>query len=190
MPWPISFPSGRSTDSTSSVRTILFGHDLAEAFKKGLKKYKPNAEIVGEAYHPLWTKDFAPYLTKIKGSGAEVIFTGDYCRMRATLLKQARELGIKLPFANLFMDDPNSLSAVGPAGTVGLLNMDQCSLNDGDIRSIRPVFLDGTTNGRDGRSPITRPCTSGRRRQRGAPFPCIGSWMSSSGPGAPIRRRL
>lgn len=108
----------------------LYGHDLAQAFREGLKKYKPNAEIVGEAYHPLWAKDFAPYLTKIKGSGAEVIFTGDWEPDAGNMLKQARELGIKLPFATLYMDHPNSFSAVGPAGTAGLLRLDQCLLND------------------------------------------------------------
>ena len=108
----------------------LFGHDLAEAFKKGLKKYKPNAEIVGEDYHPLWTKDFAPYLTKIKGSQAEVIVTGDWDPDAGTLLKQARELGIKLPFAHLFMSDPNVLLPVGPSGSVGLLHIDSFLLDD------------------------------------------------------------
>ncbi|RLB14032.1 MAG: hypothetical protein DRG82_14580, partial [Deltaproteobacteria bacterium] len=56
----------------------MFGHDLAEAFKAGLKKYKPDAQIVGEAYHPLFAYDYAPYLTKIKASGAQVIFSGDW----------------------------------------------------------------------------------------------------------------
>ena len=108
----------------------MFGHDLAEAFKKGLKKYKPSAEVVGEAYHPLWAKDLAPYLTKVKGSGAQVVFTGDWEPDASNLLKQARELGLKVPFANLYMDHPNSFFAVGPSGTAGLLRLDQCLLND------------------------------------------------------------
>lgn len=103
----------------------LFGHSLAESFKAGLKKYYPEAEIVGEDYHPLFAKDFAPYLTKVKASGAEVIFTGDWMPDGGNLLKQARQLGVKLPFANIFMDEPNSLSAVGPEGTVGLINFNQ-----------------------------------------------------------------
>jgi ABC-type branched-subunit amino acid transport system substrate-binding protein len=108
----------------------LFGHNLAEAFKKGLKKYKPNADIVGEAYHPLWTKDFAPYLTKIKGSGAEVIFTGDWGQDGSNLIKQARELGVKLPIAHVLIDQPNALYAVGPAGTLGLLNVNEFLMDD------------------------------------------------------------
>ena len=59
---------------------------MADGFKKGLKEYYPEAQIVGEDYHKLFLTDFAPYLTKIKASGAEVIFTGDWipgCRQPA-----------------------------------------------------------------------------------------------------------
>ena len=102
----------------------MFGHDLAEAFKAGLKKYKPDAQIVGEAYHPLFAYDYAPYLTKIKASGAQVIFSGDWPPDSGNLLKQSRQMGMMLPFANIFMDEPNSLAAVGPDGTVGLVHAD------------------------------------------------------------------
>ncbi|ACL03688.1 ABC-type branched-chain amino acid transport systems periplasmic component-like protein [Desulfatibacillum aliphaticivorans] len=103
----------------------LFGHSLADAFKKGLAKYYPEAEIVGEDYHPLFAKDFAPYLTKAKASGAEVIFTGDWMPDGGNLVKQARQLGVDLPFANIFIDEPNSLAAIGPEGTKGLVNLNQ-----------------------------------------------------------------
>ena len=95
----------------------LAGHDIASAFKQGMKKYKPNAEIVGESYHPLWTKDFAPYLTKIKGSGAEVIFTSDWAADVQNLIKQSRQMGVNLPLAGPHVDDPQPLETVGgPAG--------------------------------------------------------------------------
>ncbi len=108
----------------------MFGHDMAEAFKKGLKKYKPDAQIVGEAYHPLFMKDFAPYITKIQGTGADAIYTGDWLPDSGNLLKQARDMGVKLPFVNLFMDEPNSLAGVGPAGTVGLQHVNQFLIDD------------------------------------------------------------
>ncbi len=55
-----------------------FGHLIAESFKNGLKEYYPDAQIVGEDYHKLFLTDFAPYMTKVKASGAEVIFTADW----------------------------------------------------------------------------------------------------------------
>ncbi|MDD4242063.1 MAG: ABC transporter substrate-binding protein [Smithellaceae bacterium] len=100
-----------------------FGRELAAGFKKGLKEYYPEAEIVGEDYHKLFQTDFAPYLTKIKASGAEVVYTGDWSPDAANVLKQSRQMGITLPFANLFMDEPNMLAEVGVEGTKGLMNI-------------------------------------------------------------------
>jgi branched-chain amino acid transport system substrate-binding protein len=105
----------------------LFGHSTAAGFKKGLKEYYPEAEIVGEDYHKLFLTDFAPYMTKIKASGAEVIYTGDWVPDAANLLKQARSMGIKLPIANIFVNEPNFLHAVGVDGTDAMLNISQYS---------------------------------------------------------------
>jgi len=101
----------------------LFGHDLAAGFKRGLKEYYPGAQVVGEDYHKLFLTDFAPYLTKIKASGAEVVFTGDWIPDAANLVKQARQLGIKLPFAHIYLDDPNFLHEVGVEGSKGLVQL-------------------------------------------------------------------
>jgi branched-chain amino acid transport system substrate-binding protein len=102
-----------------------FGHVLAEGFKKGLKEYYPDAQIVGEDYHKLFLTDFAPYLEKIKASGAEVVFTGDWIPDAANLLKQARQMGIAQPFAHVFMDEPNFLTEIGVEGTKGLVQISQ-----------------------------------------------------------------
>jgi ABC-type branched-subunit amino acid transport system substrate-binding protein len=101
-----------------------FGHGMADSFKAGLKEYFPGAQVVGEDYHKLFVTDFAPYLEKIKASGAEVIYTGDWIPDAANLLKQARQMGVNLPFANLFMNEPNFLHEVGVEGTKGLMNID------------------------------------------------------------------
>jgi len=103
----------------------LFGHSMAEGFKVGLKEYYPDAQIVGEDYHKLFLTDFAPYLEKIKASGAEVIYTGDWIPDAANLLKQSRQMGITLPFANIFLDEPNMLHEVGVEGTEGLVHLSQ-----------------------------------------------------------------
>lgn len=100
-----------------------FGHEFAENFKQGLKEYYPEAILVGEDYHKLFLTDYAPYLTKIKASGAEVIFTGDWLPDAGNLLKQSRQMGVMLPFANIYIDDPNTLNDVGVEGTKGLVNL-------------------------------------------------------------------
>lgn len=102
-----------------------FGRLLGEGFRKGLKEYYPEAEIVGEDYHKLILTDFAPYLEKIRTSGAEVIFTGDWIPDGSNLLKQARKMGITIPIANLFLDEPNTLNEIGVEGTKNLVNITQ-----------------------------------------------------------------
>ncbi len=99
-----------------------YGHDMAAGFKRGLKMYKPNAVIVGDIYHPLFQKDMAPYITKVMASDAEVIFCSDWLPDAGNFLKTARELGVDLPIANMYIDDPNVLAPVGIKGITGLVN--------------------------------------------------------------------
>jgi ABC-type branched-subunit amino acid transport system substrate-binding protein len=103
----------------------LFGHSMAEGFKEGLQEYYPAGELVGEDYHKLFLTDFAPYLTKIKASGAEVVYTGDWIPDAANLLVQARQMGLDLPFANIFINNPPFLIEVGVEGTKGLVHLEQ-----------------------------------------------------------------
>ncbi len=100
-----------------------FGHGMAEGFRKGLKEYYPEAQLVGEDFHKLFLTDYAPYLEKVKASGAEVIYTGDWLPDAGNLLKQARQMKVMLPVANIYMDEPNSLHEVGVEGTNGLTNL-------------------------------------------------------------------
>ncbi|MCK9275271.1 MAG: ABC transporter substrate-binding protein [Syntrophales bacterium] len=100
-----------------------YGHLIGSAFKDALQKYKPGAEIVGEDYHPLFIKDFAPYITKVQASGAQVIFTGDWSPDSQNLLIQARQMKCMLPFANIYMDSPAQWVAVGVEGSKGLVNL-------------------------------------------------------------------
>lgn len=107
-----------------------FGHLIAESFKNGLKEYYPEAEIVGEDYHKLFITDFAPYMTKIKSSGAEVIFSADWAPDITNLLKQSRQMGIYLPIANLYLNDSNGLQNVGIKGSDGLVHIDTFDVTD------------------------------------------------------------
>jgi len=104
-----------------------FGHEIAAGFKQGLKEYYPEAQIVGEDYHKLFLTDYAPYLTNIRASGAEVLYTGDWPPDSDIMLKQARQLKINIPFANLYLDDASELAAIGVKGTTGLVHFNQSS---------------------------------------------------------------
>jgi branched-chain amino acid transport system substrate-binding protein len=107
------------------AQDYAWGHSSAGAFKKAIKETKPSAQIVGEEYFPVYTKDFAPYLEKVRASGAEAIIQMAWGADNENLIKQSRELGLKsplnpelyIPMASPFLDDTRPLEVIGgPAG--------------------------------------------------------------------------
>jgi ABC-type branched-subunit amino acid transport system substrate-binding protein len=107
------------------AQDYIWGHSSAGAFKTALKEAKPKAQIVGEEYFPVFTKDFAPYLEKVRASGAEVVVQMAWGADNENLIKQSRQLGLKsplnpeyyIPMASPFLDDTRPLEVVGgPAG--------------------------------------------------------------------------
>jgi len=82
-----------------------FGYEAAEGFKRALKEFRPDAEIAIEVYHPLMTKDFAPYITKLNASGSQAIFTANWGSDLSLLLKQGRGLGLTAQVAAYYLED-------------------------------------------------------------------------------------
>ena len=82
-----------------------WGHDVAKYYKKFIKEIAPDTEIVGEEYHPVFNKDFAPYISKINASGADYVITGNWGTDLAQLIIQGRKLGMKVPVGCCFLDD-------------------------------------------------------------------------------------
>ena len=111
------------------AQDYLWGHSFAGAFKKALLKVRPDAKIVGEDYFPQLTKDFAPYLEKIRASRANVVITGAWGADNDNLIKQSRQLGLKNPlnpgmyiqFASPFLDDTRPLETIGGPAGAGLI---------------------------------------------------------------------
>jgi len=99
-----------------------FGHAVANDFKSTLKKEIPDLRIVGEDFHPLATKDFRPYLTKILDSGAEIIFTGNWGTDLEVLMRQGAQMGVKARYATYFLDDRAHLSSVGQFAVGSFVN--------------------------------------------------------------------
>lgn len=76
-----------------------YGHEIADEFKQQLKIYLPTAQIVGEDFFPmLATKDFGPIINKVIGAKADAVFNGAWGPDASLLIKQARALGLKVPF--------------------------------------------------------------------------------------------
>jgi branched-chain amino acid transport system substrate-binding protein len=90
-----------------------FGRDAAASFKKVLKRLKPDSELVGEIFHPFSVKDFGPYVTKIMGSGAEVIFVATWGPDLINFIKQGRSLGMKQVLGCFYLDNADVMNVVG-----------------------------------------------------------------------------
>jgi branched-chain amino acid transport system substrate-binding protein len=88
------------------------GRDFSRDFKKYLKMEMPDAEIVGDDFHPLNNKDFAPYINKIINSKADAIATYNWGVDLTLMVKQARSLGLKAPFpiVSVFGGDPVAIN--------------------------------------------------------------------------------
>jgi branched-chain amino acid transport system substrate-binding protein len=106
-----------------------FGYDVSEAFKKAMKRLKPDWQLVGEDYHPIGMKDLAPYISKILSSGAEVLITGNYGADLRILIKQAASLGLKAKIGCYYLSDPFVLQEIGDAA-IGDIAAEMYILNE------------------------------------------------------------
>ncbi|MGT2430273.1 ABC transporter substrate-binding protein [Cupriavidus basilensis] len=62
---------------------------------------RPDVQFVGEALHPLArVKDFAPYVSRIKESGADTVVTGNWGQDLSLLIKAAGDAGYELNYLN------------------------------------------------------------------------------------------
>ncbi len=71
------------------------GVQVAKYAKENLKAKRPDVQIVGEDLHPLaQVRDFAPYIAKIKASGADTVITGNWGSDLALLIKASNDAGL------------------------------------------------------------------------------------------------
>jgi len=97
------------------------GHQFCEGVMNAIKEFRPDSEIVLEIYHPLFTKDFAPYITKINESGAQWIFTGNWGPDLGLLVKQGNNLGLKAKIISTWIEDHPILTDCQDAA-IGILS--------------------------------------------------------------------
>jgi branched-chain amino acid transport system substrate-binding protein len=96
-----------------------FGHAVSESFRKFFNKIKrPDAEIVGEDYHPIATKDFGPYITKALATKPDVVITGNFSVDLTGMIKQARALGLNAVMGTYYLENPTWIKQIGE-GSLG-----------------------------------------------------------------------
>lgn len=94
-----------------------FGHAVAREARRQLGALRPDVRIVADELHPmLRVKDFAPYATKIKASGAQAVITGNFSNDLTLLVKAAREVGFDGKFYTFYGNALGAPAALGDAG--------------------------------------------------------------------------
>ncbi|NQW66234.1 MAG: branched-chain amino acid ABC transporter substrate-binding protein [Burkholderiales bacterium] len=93
------------------------GQQVVKYAKENLARKRPDIEIVGEDLHPLaQVRDFAPYIAKIKASGADTVITGNWGSDLALLVKAANEGGYNGRFFTYYTGVTGTPTALGQGG--------------------------------------------------------------------------
>lgn len=94
-----------------------FGHDVSSLARAALATKRPDISVVGDEFHPIGrVKDFAPYVAKIRASGAGAVVTGNWGNDLTLLVKAAREQGLDTKFYTFYGNSLGAPAALGDAG--------------------------------------------------------------------------
>jgi branched-chain amino acid transport system substrate-binding protein len=93
------------------------GQQVTKFAKENLARKRPDVQIVGEDLHPLaQVRDFAPYIAKIKASGADTVITGNWGSDLSLLIKAANEGGYSGKFYTYYTGVTGTPTALGTSG--------------------------------------------------------------------------
>lgn len=94
-----------------------FGQAVLREAKRQLAEKRPDVAVVGDELHPIGrVKDFLPYATKIKASGAQAVLTGNWGNDLTLLVKAARDVGFDGRFYTFYGNALGAPAAMGEAG--------------------------------------------------------------------------
>jgi len=93
-----------------------FGHAVKKAAREMLGRKRPDIQIVGDDLHPLGkVSDFAPYVAKIKASGADSVITGNWGNDMSLLVKAGRDAGLDVNWLTYYAGGLGTPTAMGEA---------------------------------------------------------------------------
>ena len=99
------------------------GQQVSKYFKEGIARKRPDIQIVGDDLHPIaQVKDFAPFIAKIKASGADSVVTGNWGTDLTLLVKAANEAGLTANFYTYYAIVSGTPTALA-SGTAGKVRM-------------------------------------------------------------------
>jgi len=93
------------------------GQFISKAGKELLAEKRPDIEIVGDVLHPLGkVKDFSPYISQIKSSGADAVITGNWGNDLALLVKAGAQAGLDVNYYTYYGSLVGTPRGIGEAG--------------------------------------------------------------------------
>jgi branched-chain amino acid transport system substrate-binding protein len=108
----------KSIDSVYLMnQNFVHGHQVTKFAKEILARKAPNVKIAGEDLTPLFqVKDFAPYVAKIKASGAKAVITGNFGPDLNLLFKAAKDAGLDVKFFTYYAGQAGGPTTLGDYG--------------------------------------------------------------------------
>ena len=95
------------------------GQQVSRFAKEIMARKRPDVQFVGDDLHPLASvRDFAPYVAKIKASGADTVLTGNWGSDLTLLIKAANDAGLNVKFLTYYASVTGTPTALG-AGAAG-----------------------------------------------------------------------
>lgn len=92
------------------------GQQVSKYAKEIMARKRPDIQFVGDDLHPLaQVKDFAPYVAKIKASGADTVITGNWGSDLMLLVKAANDAGLNVKFHTYYASVTGTPTALGGA---------------------------------------------------------------------------
>ncbi|GAB4561396.1 MAG: branched-chain amino acid ABC transporter substrate-binding protein [Rhizobacter sp.] len=93
------------------------GQQVSRAAREYLARKRPDIQIVGDDFVPIaQVKDFAPYIAKIKSSGADTVITSNWGSDLGLMFKAARDAALDVKIYTLNANNPGIPSQLGAYG--------------------------------------------------------------------------
>jgi len=110
--------------SQKNVRSVYlinqdyaYGQTVSRVGKEMLARKRSDVAIVGDELHPIGkVKDFAPYIAKIRSSGADTVVSGNWGMDLALLIKAAADVRLPATFYTNYAYLTGTPKAIGKAG--------------------------------------------------------------------------
>jgi branched-chain amino acid transport system substrate-binding protein len=108
-----------------------WGHSFKRAAREFLGASRPDIEFVGDDLVPLGkVRDFAPYVSKIRASGADTVLTGNWGNDLVLLIKASAQTGLKANFYTTHSWVWGAPTAIGAAGADRIRTIMAFHIND------------------------------------------------------------